>query len=69
MFVSLLIITGFVNIGSVDYISNGYVAIEYVKNSEIHYIDISLSDARCQPEEGGAVIFDQDKIIKCFHKL
>ena len=65
---SILMLTGFVKIGSVDYISNGYAAIEYVENSMIRYIDIPLSNAECYPEEGGYVLFDHDKIVKCFRK-
>jgi len=65
---SILMLTGFVKIGSVDYISNGYAAIEYVENSMIRYIDIPLSDAECYPEEGGYVLFGHNKIVECFHK-
>ena len=66
---SILMIAGIVKIGSVDYISNGYAVIEYVENSVIHYIDVSLSNAECQPAEGDTVFFDHDKIVKCLHKL
>ena len=65
---SILMIAGFVKMGSVDYISNGYAVIEYVENSVIRYIDVSLNNAECQPEEGDTVFFDHNKIVKCLHK-
>ena len=65
---NIMIIIGIIKIGSVDYINNGYAGIEYMVGENIHYVDISLSESKCKPEEGGLVFFDNSKIIKCFQK-
>ena len=63
---SILVIMGIVKFGSVDYINNGYAGIEYMEGGAVCYTDVSLEGSACDPEEGGLVLFGNNKIVKCF---
>ena len=65
---SVLLVIGIIKIGSVDYINNGFAGVEYMEGDSVCYIDVSLEGSDCEPEEGGMVLFDNNRIVKCFPK-